>query len=178
MNRMCVLLFILLQSSNPAEMPDLPAASGVYYRMGGAKWVSLQPATIEKMNPKGMELFIETGGYTNLGMSMVCRGSKAAMRITASKPIFFVRGVGSSEDAMLIKLSQKKDARSFHTSSTESSVGNKGGFRKGDIRRVVTTKYPDHSYSLTSEEDLSKGEYLLVFGNATTGFDFGIDKKQ
>jgi hypothetical protein len=178
MNMLRVLLLFLLQSSKPAVLPEVPASSGVYYQQNGASWISLQPASMDKMKTKGMELFIETGGYTNLGTSIVCPGAKAALRITVAKPRFFVRAAGSSKDAMLIRLTQKRDSRTFNTSSTNSSMENKRGFKKGDIRKVAVTEYPDHSYLLTPEEYLSPGEYLLVFGSAVSGYDFGIDRKK
>jgi hypothetical protein len=196
MNRWSLLLILLLQSPKPAELQNIPTASGVYYRQGSAMWIQIQPVSIDKMKTKGMALFVETGGYTSLGKSLVCRGAKAALRIPVSKPTFFVRAAGapeagapeagapeagalaavSSKDAMLIRLSQKKDTRIFHASSANSSVENKGGFKSGDTRKVAVTEYPDHSFTLTPEDNLSPGEYLLVFGSAASGFDFGIDR--
>jgi hypothetical protein len=191
MNIWNLLLILLLQSPNPSDVPNIPTASGVYYRQGGAMWIQLQPASMDKMKTKGMELFVETGGYTDLGISLVCRGAKAALRIPDSKPTFFLRAagapeagapeagapeVGSSKDAMFIRLSQKKDTRVFHASSANSSVENKRGFKSGDMRKVVVSEYPDHSFTVTPEKNLSPGEYLLVFGSAASGFDFGIDR--
>jgi hypothetical protein len=54
-------------------------------------------------------------------------------------------------------------------------VTNKEGFRRTDVRKLKLTEYTDGTYSATPEENLKKGEYLLVFGTATAGFDFGID---
>jgi hypothetical protein len=41
---------------------------------------------------------------------------------------------------------------------------------------VTVTVYKDDSFSVTPEQNLQPGEYLLVFGHANTGFDFGIAK--
>jgi hypothetical protein len=171
-----VSIFLLLQSSKPAGMPEIPEASGIYYLQNDVHWIRLQPASIEKMKTKGLEQFVETGGYTNLGMNIICRGAKAALRLTVAQPIFFVRAAGSSKDAMLIRLAQKNDARTFYISSINFSAENKGGFNKGDIRKLAVTEFPDHTFSLAPEGKLSPGEYLIVFGSATSGFDFGIDK--
>jgi len=54
-------------------------------------------------------------------------------------------------------------------------VTNKEGFRRTDVRKLQLTEYADGSFSATPEENLKKGEYLLVFGNASSSFDFGID---
>lgn len=175
MNWLSVLLMLLFQAAKPAGMPDMPRTPGVYYRQNNANWVSLQPAPIAEMKTKGMELFIETGGYTNLGINIVCRGSRASLRISTPKPTFFVREVGSSKDVILLRLTPKKDRRIFKASSSDATVENKGGFRKGAIRKATIIMNPDKSFSVTPEEDLKPGEYLLVFGYAIAGFDFGID---
>ena len=176
MNWLSVLLLLFLpQAAKPSTMPDLPVKPGVYYRQDHANWVSLQPAPVTDAKTKGMGWFIDSGGYTNLGMSIVCRGAKAVVRISVPKPTFFVREVGSSKDIMLIRLTQKRDKRTFQTSSSDATVDNKGGFKKGDIRKMAVVENPDHSFSVTPEEDLKPGEYLLVFGTASAGFDFGID---
>jgi hypothetical protein len=171
-----ILFFLLLQSTKPAGIPEIPEASGAYYLQNNANWIRLQLASIDKMKTKGMGLFLETGGYTRLGASGVYHGAKAALRISVSNPTFFIREVGSSKDAIIIRLVEKKDSRMIHTSSANTSVENKGGFQKDEIRKVTVTEYPDHSFLLTPEENLSSGEYLLVFGGAASGFDFGIDR--
>jgi hypothetical protein len=171
MSQVALLMFLLLQ-------PPRPAAAGVYYQPGGADWLQLQPAPITEMKLKGMELFNATDGFTSLGTKVVCRGSKAALRIAFSKPVFFIRETGSSQDALIVRLAQSKDNRTVHASTADITVGNKGGFNKGDIRKVVVTEYPDRSFSVEPLDDLGPGEYLLVFGSTNSGFDFGIDKKK
>jgi len=166
---------LLLQIAKTAPMPELPSTPGVYYRQGDATWVRLQVAPIAEMKTRGMDLFIETGGFTNLGMRIVCRGAKASLRISVSKPTFFVRETASSKDLMLVRFTQKKGTRTFQTSSASATVENKEGFRKGDIRKMAVTEFPDHSFLAIPEGDLNPGEYLLVCGDATAGFDFGID---
>jgi hypothetical protein len=171
-------LLLFLQAAQPAAMPDAPTGPGVYYRQGDGAWVRLQAAPIAEMKTKGMELFIETGGYTDLGMSIVCRGAKASLRIPVPKPTFLVREVGSPKDLILVRLTQKKDRRTFQASSSSATVENKGGFKKGDIHKMAVVPRPDNSFSVTPEEDLHPGEYLLVFGYATASFDFGIDPEK
>jgi hypothetical protein len=178
MNWLGILLLLVPQAAKPAAIPDMPAASGVYYRQSDTRWIRLPPAPIAEVNTRGMRLFIETGGYTSLGRNIVCRGAKAKVRISAPKPIFYVREAGSSEDLMLIRLAQQKDTRTCETSSADASVGNKPGFRKEDVHKMAVTEYPDHSFSVTPEENLKPGEYLLTFGTVTAGFDFGIDPEK
>jgi len=174
MNLSGVLLWLLVQTAQPSPAADLPAAEGVYYRPPGAAWVRLEPAPVAEMKTKGMGLYLETDGYTSLGMNIVCRGAKAALRISNPKPSFYVRGTGSADDIMLVQLQVRKDSRSIRASSADSTLANKGGFKQADIHKLSVTALPDKSFMATPEEGLKPGEYLLVFGYATTGFDFGI----
>jgi hypothetical protein len=122
-----------------------------------------------------MGMYIETDGLTNLELRIVCRGARASLRISNPKPTFYVRGIGPATDMMLVQLTSKKDSRTISTSSSDSTVTNKEGFKRNDIRKLQLTEYTDGSFSATPEQNLKKGEYLLVFGTSTAGFDFGID---
>jgi hypothetical protein len=120
-------------------------------------------------------MFIDTGGFTDLGMKGVLDGARASIRISAPRPAFFVRGIDSSNDVILLQLRRRKDSRTFSTSSADATIENKGGFRKRDIRKTAVQVYPEALFSVTPEQDLKPGEYLLVFGYAKSGFDFGVD---
>jgi hypothetical protein len=170
-----VLLLIFAQAASTAA-PSVPEKSGVYFRQDNADWVSLQPAPVSDSKSKGMGLFVYSGGFTNLDIDVTCAGAKASIRMPVPKPAFYVRGVGSAKDAMLIRLTQKKDSRVCRTSFSNVTVENKAGFRKEDIRKLVTAEYPDGTFSVVPEKELAPGEYLLVFGNSVNGYDFGIDK--
>ena len=172
------LFIFLFQMSQPAIVTDLPNSPGVYYRQADKNWIALQKAPVSRTKTKGLDLFAETGGYTNLGVDVVCEGAKASTRIPAPKPRFYVRGLEPSEDVTLVRLSQKENSRTFHISSGNANVENKQGFRKADIRKVVVSKYPDGIFSVTPESDLRPGEYLLVIGSPENSFDFGIDRKK
>ncbi len=173
-----IALLLMIQAAEPASIPGMPEAPGVYYRQNNAGFVSIKPAPIKNMETRGLGTFVETGGYTNLGMSIVLNGARAQLRLFEPKPTFFIRGIGSSNDVMLIRLKQKRDTRTFQASSSDASMTNKAGLRKDEIRKMVVTEYSKDSYSVTPEESLKPGEYLLVFGSATTGFDFGIDPEK
>ncbi len=175
MNGWSILLWLLFQLTKAAPVPGLPADQGVYYHPEPAQWMRLSPAPIAETKASGIGMYVETEGQTNLNVQIVCRGTKASLRIPNSKPTFYVRVIGPANDMMLVQLTPKKDSRTIHTSLSESTVSNKEGFRKSDIRKLQLTEYSDGSFSATPEENLKKGEYLLVFGTATAGFDFGID---
>jgi len=174
-----ILLFLTLQGGLAAPAPPgIPASAGVYYRQNDNNWIGIPHAPVSSAKAKGLGLFVETGGYTNLGTDIVCPGAKASTRILAPRPTFYVRESGRPKDAMLIRLTQKKKSRTFHTSSADATVENKEGFRKANIRKTIVTEYPDKIASITPEEDLKPGEYLLVLGAEDISFDFGIDPKR
>jgi hypothetical protein len=171
------LLLVIVQATGASmNVPAVPENPGVYFRQNNAAWISLQPIVVSDSKSKGMGLFVFTGGYTNFGVDITCPGARASMRIPGPKPTIFSRGVGSAKDAMLIRLTQKKDRRVFKTSFSNVTVENKAGFRKGDIQKLESAEYPDGSFSVTPGKELTPGEYLIVFGNSVSGYDFGIDK--
>ena len=170
-----VLLLVFAQAESAPAL-SVPEKSGVYFRQNNADWINLQPAVVSNSKTKGLELFVYTGGYTNLGLDITCPGARSSTRISVAAPTFYVRGIGSAQDAMLIRLTQKKDRRICKTSFSNVTVDNKGGFRKGDIQKLETAEYPNSLFSVTPGKKLDPGEYLLVFGNSPNGFDFGIDR--
>jgi len=167
-----------LQVSQSAPVADIPNSPGVYYLQNDQNWVGLQKAAITRTKLSGKGLFVETGGYTSLGTEVICQGAKASVRINIPRPTFYIRGVGSSDDVLLIQLTKRRDSRAFHKSSGDSSVENKVGARKADIRKTAVTVFPEGTFSITPAVDLKPGEYLLVIGEADAGFDFGIDPRK
>jgi hypothetical protein len=167
---------LLLQAVQTATAPKVPESPGVYYLQDNVKWRSLAVAPIAKTTTKGLTLFVETGGYTNLDTDVICPGAKAATRFLVPRPTLYVRKVGIPGNAMLIRLTPKKDSRTFHKSSADVTVENKVGVRKSAIRKTSVTTYPGGLFSITPEVSLKPGEYLLVLGDATESYDFGIDR--
>jgi hypothetical protein len=171
----CLLLF---QVSQSVPVPDIPSSPGVYYLQSDKNWVGLQKAAISHTKLSGKGLFVETGGYTSLGENVICQGAKASVRTSIPRPTFYVRDVGASTDVLIIQLTKQRDSRTFHKSSGDSSVENKVGARKTDLRKTEVTVYSAGAFSITPAADLKPGEYLLVIGEADAGFDFGIDAKK
>jgi hypothetical protein len=170
------LILFLLQATEAAPAPGVPESPGIYYLQNNTNWISLQPAVVADASAEGMELFVYTGGYTDMGMDIACRGPRASVRILLQKPILYVRGIGSIKDAMLVRLTKKKDRRVYKTSFSNVTVENKGGFKKQDIYKLNTSENADGSFSISPEKTVPPGEYLLVFGNTALAYDFGIDK--
>jgi hypothetical protein len=173
-----IIFFLLVQAAKPAPPPDLPADPGVYYHQGGDVWMKLDPAVIADSNMKGLGLFIYTDGMTDVNTQVIYKGAHASMQIPDARPVLYVRGAGPMADASIIHLTQKKDARAVRTAYSMSSIDNKGGFKREEIRKTIATVYSDDSFSITPEADLKPGEYLIAFGYADKAYGFGIQKNK
>jgi hypothetical protein len=164
----------LPQESKPAPPEGIPQAAGVYYLQEPGKWVKVDPVFVDDSKTKGMNNFIYTEGLSGLTMNYIYLGVSAPLQITARRPAFYVRNVGSPGEAQIVQLTQRKDNRTVQSASTEISVGNKGGFKRGEIRPATITALADGSFSIVPVSELKPGEYLLALGSPVTGFDFGI----
>jgi hypothetical protein len=169
------LLLLLLQTATTVPAPDVPAAPGLYYRQSEMRWIRLEPAPKASKNTKGIGTYVDTGGFTGLATSIAIMGAHASTRIENAKPAFFVRGPGFSKDVLLVRLMERKDSRTLSASTADATVGNKEGFKKDDIHKIGITDYANNLFSVTPEDGLKRGEYLLVFGYVATSFDFGVD---
>lgn len=163
-----------MQAGKPAPPPDLPANPGVYYRRGDAAWIKLEPAAVVDSRMSGLDQFIYTDGMTDVTTSVVYGGAQARVQISDPRPVLYIRGAGSSADAMIVHLTRRKDRRTTQISHSAASVDNKGGFKRGEIRKAAVLLYSDDSFSLTPEEELKPGEYLIAFGYPDKAYDFGI----
>jgi len=171
-------LLLISESAAIAQIPavpaDLPAAAGVYYRQVGGGWIPLAHPVLADTKTQGMEHSLDTYGWSNLNRTIVFQGAAAQIHIPDVRPVFYVRGVGSAQDVLIVQLTRKKDSREIQASSTHASVNNKEGFKRGSVFRVTTAVLAKDLYTVTPEEGLRSGEYLLVFGHAETSFDFSI----
>jgi len=173
------LLFVFLaQAADAGRSPEVPEAPGVYSLQDESGWVTLQPVVTSDANAKGLQLFVYTGGYTDLGLNIVCPGSRALIRMLGTKPVLYVRAIGSAKDAMLIRLTKKRNQRVVRTAFSNVNMSNKKGFRREDVFKLILQESPDGFFSVSPEKELPPGEYLLVLGNAVPAYDFGIDRKK
>ncbi len=171
-------LLLLLQGAQATAIQDIPSAPGVYYRQPAQSWINIPKAPILSSKLMGTGLFVETGGYTNLGTDVVCEGDKAKTRISDPMPTLFVKGIGPAEDVQIVRLTKKKAGRAFYKSSANSTIENKIGARKSDLRMVTVTRIEEGVIAVTPDSKLDAGEYLLVIGEPDNSYDFGIDAKR
>ena len=177
MNYLAALL-LLLEMAQSLAAPAVPSALGVYYLQDDKTWISFPKATFSETRANGLDLFVETGGWSNLGMESACPGARSLARISSPRPIFYVREVVAPDKIMLIQLTRKKNSRIFHKSTAHITVENAEGFPKEEIRKVAVANDSHGILTVTPAADLKPGEFLLVLGNTTLSFDFGIDRKK
>jgi hypothetical protein len=161
-------------AAGPQEIQNVPEGEGVFCMIEGAGWTKLGPATIAGTKTEGMKRFLETAGLSAIYTTITYKGTKASVRVSDARPVFFVRGIGSAQDALIVRLTQKKDNRETYTSSDHTSYDNKGGYKTSDICRLLVTPQSKDAFSAIPEETLKPGEYLITFGNVNVGFDFAV----
>jgi hypothetical protein len=135
----------------------------------------MMTATVAGANTKGLGNYIYTGGYTNLDVDVFFAGSRAAFRISDRKPVFTVQPEENGLEPILVRLEKKKNRRVCRTRPSSASIGNKQGFRRQDIVRMISTVNPDKSIKVQPERPLKPGEYLIVTDSPFLGRDFGVD---
>ena len=180
-----LILHILLQAHPQSQTPKpdapdqaMPAGNGVFFRVGAVGWTRLERPKMEDSKAHGLGHFIDTNGMTRLSVTLSYSGASAAIQISNAKPTFFVRGIGSAKEALIVQVTRKKDCREAKVDSTEATFDNKMGFKRGEIRRVTTSPLSKTSFTVTPDEGLKPGEYLLVLGGDDTVFDFGVSSPQ
>src|SRR5262245_58799373 len=94
-----------------SQSPSLPAEPGIYCKPDSAAWIRLEAASIDRSKMKGMETFVQNDGLTNMNTTFSYRGARASVRFKASQPVFHARGIDSVQDALIVRLSQRKDDR-------------------------------------------------------------------
>lgn len=169
------LLLLLLGSAPAAGLEKAPADEGVYVLRGGTEWVELEPAPVAGTRIRGLETFIESGGYTRFFVDTELEGAKAARRTTDRFPRFFCRGPFSPADLLIVRLTLQGGRRLSRTSPAAASMTNKPGFPQEDLVRLRTSARDDGSFLAVPEDPLPPGEYLLVTGDVGSGRDFGVD---
>ncbi len=153
---------------------DIPAPPGVYCHQGEAGWVRLERAKMENTKTRGMERFLDTDGLSGLNVTITYPGAQSATQLSSRRPVFHVQRIGSVQDVVIVQLTRNKDSRQAQTSLSDAGIGNKEGFRRGEIHRVTVEGLTEDHFTITPVESLRPGEYLLVLGHVDTAFDFGI----
>ncbi len=168
------------QASNPpVPARNAPEAAGVYYWQPQRGWIKLDHAKVEDSRTRGMGRFMDTDGLSGIDVTESYLGARATLRIADSSPVFYVRATvpfkEALQNAIIVELTPRKTSREAHISSTIAGIGNREGYKRGEVRRVLVTQLTKDSYSLRPQQELKSGEYLLVLSQADNAFDFGVE---
>ena len=80
----------------------------------------------------------------------------------------------SERDVVLVRFEKKKDHRELQSTSGATAFTFKAGFSREKTPDIVVKRVSESVFTVTPEQDLPPGEYLLTFGLGSSGFDFGI----
>jgi hypothetical protein len=162
-----------------ATSESLMLAEGTYYK-GASGFVRIAPQ------------MMGGGGATHVGkmfvpgltphMVFTFRGAEAPLQIGEKRPTFYFKQSpymtnvpGHSErDIVLVRFDKKKDHRELQMTSGASVFTFKAGFSKEKTPDIVVNRISESVFTITPQQDLAPGEYLLTFGLGASGFDFGI----
>jgi len=169
------------QSSEHPELDQLAKLSDGTYCKQGDKFIAIDPLMMAGGGAKHMgKMFVP--GLTPQ-MVWTYRGAEAPFRTTELRPVFYVKrpavmsGIAgqSYRDVVIVRFDKKKDHRELQTTSGGNMFTFKAGISKEKLPDIETVKLSDSVFKITPKQDLAAGEYLIAFGMAASGYDFGID---
>jgi hypothetical protein len=159
-------------------------ADGFYYRTTQG-WQKLEP------------LSMAGGGIKHAGKMLVpgltpqfvwtFRDAEARIQIEDRRPTFYIKELpalasiaGRTErDLIIIRFDKKKDHRELQTTSGGNMFTFKSGISKERLPDIITKTIFDGIFTVTPNDDLKPGEYMLTFSAlGTGGYDFGITGKK
>jgi hypothetical protein len=155
----------------PGEPPD---EAGVYFKAESGEWSRLLKAAIYDSKNRGVERFVETEGYSYINSTAAFDGEASPFQLASRRPVFFIRGMGKPKDVLIAALTRKTDRREVRYSTSHVASDNKAGIVPAAIRRVKVTVLSPGLYSISPEENLKPGEYIILFADPGSGFDFGV----
>ena len=163
--------------------PDIQKlADGFYYKTQQG-WQKLEPTQMAGGGLKHAgKMFVP--GLTPQ-MVWTFRGAESPIQIVEPRPTFCIKEqpmlsemAGRSErDVVIVRFDKKKDHRELQTTSGGNMFTFKSGFSKERLPDVTTSKIADGIFTVTPNQDLPLGEYLITFSSVgVNGYDFGIKR--
>jgi hypothetical protein len=131
-----------------------------------------------------LELLTTTGGsfHAFSGITISYRGAEAPIQLSDRRPVFYTRTTPDKEALMavaarntvIVLLDKKEDHRELQIVKT-GLFGAKAGLDKKRMPEVTLHSINNLMISVTPNQDLAPGEYLLTYDEkARLGYDFGI----
>lgn len=190
LNAILILCALLASSATAQQTPSQPETDalaqmpdGVYWKNGNS-FVQIDQLLSSGAGMKHMgKMFVP--GLTPQ-MVWTYRGPTAPLRLTDMRPVFYVKQPGSMgdiaghsyRDAIVVRLDKKKDHRELQTTNGGNMFTFKAGIGKDKLPDIESTKLSDAIFKIAVKENLQAGEYLISFGMANSGYDFGIDEQR
>jgi hypothetical protein len=109
------------------------------------------------------------------GVTLSFNGAGAALQLADHRPVFYVDGVPSARNMVIVVLDRKKDHRDLKVIRSGVFAA-KGGPDKKHLLDVVAQSVNDHTVSVSPSQDLGPGEYILTDSGGYGGYDFGISE--
>lgn len=155
-------------------------SDGFYYKTVQS-WRKLEPISMAGSGLKHVgKMFVP--GLTPQ-MVWTFRDAESPIQIEEKRPILCIKEfpqlaeiAGRSErDLLIVRFDKKKDHRELQTTSGGNMFTFKSGLSKDRIPDITTKALSDGIFTVTPNEDLKPGEYMITFSAlGTSGYDFGI----
>jgi hypothetical protein len=197
----CPLAVILLSLAGFAQTPNQPAETspqetqqpaaqkppletspdGIYYQ-ADQKYIAIDPLMMSGGGAKHVgKMFVP--GLTPQ-MVWTYRGAEAPVRFKDPRPVFYFKQSPQMaqfpgrtyRDLVIVQFDKKKDHRELQATNGGNMFTFKAGLSKEKMPDFDIEKITDGTYKITLKQDLKPGEYLIGFGIATSGYDFGVDQ--
>src|ERR1043166_2514011 len=178
--------------------PNDPTAAheaGIYLyqeKDGQRKLTQLEPSISKQQKTGGVFASAMTGGLAKIKFKAALAGQNAPLQIEDRRPIFYfyfeVKNAGLSSNTyyatspnefVLVKLDQKANTREV-TVSQANAFGAQSGTMDKAARGMKVEKLGPGVYKVTTQEDLTEGEYAFYNGGGAgpSGgaklLDFGV----
>jgi hypothetical protein len=182
--------------------PNDPTAAhdaGIYLyqdKDGQRRMIQLEPSVSKQSKTGGVFASAMTGGLAKIKFKAALAGQNAPLQIQQTRPVFYfyfeVKNAGLSSNSyyatspnefVLVRLDQKVNTREV-TVSQANAFGAQSGTMDKAARGMKVEKLGPGVYKVTTQEDLTEGEYAFYNGGGAgpSGgaklFDFGIKMAQ
>jgi hypothetical protein len=166
------------ESAVPKEVQSL--SDGFYYKTPQG-WQKLQPITMSGGGLKHAgKMFVP--GLTPQ-MVWTFRDAESPAQIADKRPTFYIKELPalaniaglSGRDLLIVRFDKKKDHRELQTTNGGNMFTFKAGLSKDRMPDITTKAIADGIFTVTPNEDLQPGEYMITFSSiGYSGYDFGI----
>jgi hypothetical protein len=161
-NRLSIVALLFAVTVGFAQDLSEPPGYGVYYK-AGENWQKL-----DNVSP----LNSSVGAFS--GATLNYNGASALLQLANHRPVFYVDRVPTARSMVIVTLERKKDHREIKV-IRGGIFGAKGGPDRKHLSEVVIQSVNDHVVTVTPNQNLAPGEYLLTDSGGYSGYEFGIN---